>query len=150
MKLLHACAAGLAGAVALTVTHQLLHKLFNDAPRMDLMGEEALVKISNKANVDIPADSLYGVTMAGDLAGNSLYYALAALGTSENAPLRGGILGLAAGIGGVLLPGKLGLTNAYSDRTLKTSLMTIAVYTLGGLVSGKVADKLGRHKLPNY
>ncbi len=144
MKLLHALTAGLAGAVVLTVTHQLLHKISDDAPRMDLMGEEALTKIADSADVDIPKDDLYNITMAGDIAGNTLYYALAVMGKSKNSTFRGGLSGLAAGIGGVYLPTPLGLTNAYSNRTLKTSLMTIAIYTLGGLVSGKVAELLAK------
>lgn len=144
MKLLHALTAGLAGAVALTVTHQLLHKLFKDAPRMDLMGEEALIKISEEAAIEIPSADIYNITMAGNIAGNSIYYALASMGSSKNATIRGGLLGLAAGIGGVYFPKHLGLTNAYSNRTPKTSLMTVAIYTLGGLVSGKVAAVLDK------
>jgi hypothetical protein len=146
MKTLQALAAGLAGAVALTVTHQLLHKSFDDAPRMDLMGEEALLKVSEKTGVDIPAENLYGITMAGDIAGNSIFYALTALAGSKNATAVGLLLGLAAGIGGVYLPKHLGLTNAYSNRTLQTKLMTIAIYTLGGLVSGKLVRNFSRQQ----
>ena len=108
---------------------------------MDLMGEEALIKISGKA-AETPESTLYNITMAGDVAVNSLYYALAAIGDSKNAPLRGVALGLGAGIGGVYLPKYLGLTNAYSDRTLTTRLMTIGIYTLGGLITGVVMSKL--------
>ena len=54
MKLLHAFGAGLAGAVVLTVTHQVLQKLVADAPRMDLMGEEALQKIADKTGKKLP------------------------------------------------------------------------------------------------
>ena len=141
MKPLHALTAGLAGAVALTVTHQLLHKIFSVAPRMDLMGEEALTKISTDA-AKTTEPTLYNITMAGDVGVNTLYYALAAIGDSSNAPARGAALGLAAGIGGVYLPKYLGLTNSYSDRTFKTRLMTVGIYTLGGLVTGLVMSKL--------
>ncbi len=142
MKILHVVGAGLAGAVVLTVTHQLLHKFFADAPRMDLMGEEAITKIADKTNMDIPEKNLYTVTMASDIVANTLYYTLAALGKSKAATLRGGLLGLIAGIGGVVLPKHLRLHNAYSNRTLTTRLMTTAIYTLGGLVSGKVLKVL--------
>lgn len=144
MKSLHAITAGFAGAVALTITHQLLHQVLHDAPRMDLMGEEALWKITGGTPLEIPAENLYNTTMAADIAANTLYYSLVGLGNNKNATIRGGLLGLAAGIGGVVLPKHVGLTNEFSDRTLKTSIMTIAIYTLGGLVSGKVSSMLGK------
>jgi len=54
MKLLHVFGAGLAGAVVLTVTHQVLHKLVANAPRMELMGKEALQKIADKTGINCP------------------------------------------------------------------------------------------------
>ena len=142
MKLLPALGAGLAGAVVLTVTHQVLKKLVADAPRMDLMGEEALQKIADKTGTKLPEKNPYNITLAADIVGNGLYYALAAIGKPKNATLRASLMGLAAGIGGVLLPKHLRLTRAYSDRTLTTRLLTMAVYSLGGLVSGKIATAL--------
>ena len=144
MKLIHALTAGLAGAVVLTVAHQLLRKVSDDAPRMDLMGEEALDKITDKTGTDIPEENKYAVTMVGDIASNTLYYALAALGKNKPSVIPGGLLGLAAGVGGVYLPKHLGLSNKYSDRTLKTRIMTMAIYTLGGFVSAKVAAMLSK------
>lgn len=134
-------AAGLAGAVALTVTHQVLHNFIDDAPRMDLMGEEALIKIAEKTGTMIPEDNLFNITLAGDVAGNALYYAMAGLGDRKNATLRGTLLGLAAGIGGVVLPKHIGLTNSYSNRTNTTKLLTVAIYTLGGFIAGKILQR---------
>lgn len=142
MKLVKSIAAGLAGSIALTVTHQLLHKYIADAPRMDLMGKEALVKLADKADVDIPKENLYGITMAGDLIGNMMYYSLVGAVKKKHAIETGAALGLAAGIGGVYLPNPIGLTNAYSDRTTTTKLLTVGIYLLGGLVAGTVAKKL--------
>lgn len=144
MKTLNGIAAGFAGAVVLTITHQVLHHVFEDAPRMDLMGEEALTKLSAKAKIAVPQKNLYDITMAGDIVGNSMYYALAAAGDKKNATMRGITLGFAAGVGGVLLPKKVGLTNSYSNRNYKTILITIGIYTLGGFVSGKITSVLGR------
>lgn len=142
MKLAPSLAAGFAGSLALTLTHQLLHPYIDDAPRMDLMGEEALLKLADKADVTVPADKVYGITMAGDLAGNALYYSLACAAGKENAVVTGTALGLAAGIGAVYLPKPLGLTNAYSNRTWATKLMTVGIYLLGGVVAGCAARKL--------
>ena len=103
-------------------------------------------KIAGKANVRIPKGKGYGLTMAGDIIANTLYYTLAAIGKSKNATMRGSLLGLVAGVGGVLLPKRLGLTNAYSNRTLTTRLMTMAIYTLGGLVNGKMLEVLAKQR----
>jgi hypothetical protein len=144
MKLTKAFTSGLTGSLVLTATHQLLHKVLDDAPRMDLMGEEGLKKLADKAKVDIPSEIVYPITMAGDIVINGVYYAMASIGNPKRAIVRGGLLGLAAGIGAVCLPKYLGLTNAFSDRTVKTSVMTLAIYTLGGLVSGKLAASTGK------
>lgn len=146
MKVLYALGAGLAGAVVLTITHQALQKLFDDAPRMDLMGEEALQKAANKMDLDIPKEKSYGITLAGDIAANTLYYALAAIGGRKNAFLRSSALGMAAGLGGVFLPKRIGLTNAYSNRTLTTRLMTMAIYSLGAMVTGKLVKVLDKKR----
>src|SRR5436305_639520 len=85
---------------------------------------------------NLPPEIVYPITMAGDIVINGVYYAMASIGNRKNAIARGGLLGLAAGVGAVYLPKYLGLTNAFSDRSVKTSVMTLAIYTLGGLVSG--------------
>ncbi|MEO7961008.1 MAG: hypothetical protein ABIR19_05665 [Ginsengibacter sp.] len=140
MKLAYTLIAGLSGALVLTATHQLLHKLFADAPRMDLMGEEALESLSDTADINIPSDSLYNITLAGDIVANTFYYSLAVAGAGKKSIMRCTTFGLAAGIGGVYLPKYVGLTNAYSDRNLSTRLMTIGIYVLGGFISGAVAS----------
>jgi hypothetical protein len=142
MKFYKALAAGLCGSIALTITHQFLHRYLEDAPRMDLMGEEGLMKLADKADMEIPSGNIFGITMAGDLAGNALYYSLAAAGNRKNAVIRGAALGLAAGLGGISLPKHLGLNEAYSSRTKSTSLMTIGIYLLGGIVAGCISRKI--------
>ncbi|GAA4352475.1 hypothetical protein GCM10023185_12200 [Hymenobacter saemangeumensis] len=139
MKLLPSLTAGLAGAVALTALHETARRLRPaDAPRMDVLGMRALRKILARAEAPQPDDdTLFGLTMAGDIVSNGLYYSL--VGSGRNAVARGVALGLAAGVGGVLLPGPLGLGEAPSNRTPQTQLMTVAWYTVGGLVAGIVA-----------
>ena len=144
METRQAFTGGLAGALALTITHQLLHRFFDKAPRMDLMGEEGLMKLKTAVGQPAPPKHLYEITMAGDIAGNAVYYAAAGIGDPKNAILRGTALGLAAGIGAVVLPKHIGLTNSYSDRSLATKIMTIGIYTLGGFVSGAVIQRLAK------
>ncbi|MBO2008564.1 hypothetical protein [Hymenobacter negativus] len=142
MKLLPSLSAGLAGALVLTAIHETARRLRpEDAPRMDVLGMRGLRKLLHKASAPQPdEDTLFGMTMAGDVVSNSLYYSL--VGSGRHAVRRGLLLGLAAGVGGVVLPGPLGLGEAPSNRTPQTKLMTVAWYTAGGLIAGAVARAL--------
>jgi hypothetical protein len=144
MKLLPSLAAGFAGALALTALHETVRHLRpHDAPRMDVLGMRALRKLLGKAHAPQPDDeTLFDLTMAGDILSNGLYYSL--VGSGRNALARGLALGALAGAGGVLLPGPLGLGEAPSGRTPQTQAMTVAWYTVGGLVAGLVAQSLRR------
>lgn len=142
MKLLHSLTAGFAGAIALNVLHETMRRLRPaDAPRMDVLGERGLRKLLAATHAPQPDDdTAFALTMAGDLVSNGLYYSL--VGGGPHTLARGLGLGLAAGIGGVLLPGPLGLGEAPSNRTPQTKLMTVAWYTVGGLVAGAIAEAL--------
>lgn len=142
MKLLPSLAAGFAGAVALTLLHETARRLRpHDAPRMDVLGERGLRKLLNLADLPQPSEGkAYAATMLGDIVSNGLYYSL--VGSGKHSVQRGLALGVAAGIGGVVLPGPLGLGEAPSNRTPQTKAMTVAWYTLGGLVAGAVAQAL--------
>ena len=146
MKLLSSLAAGFAGSIALNILHETVRHLRpQDAPRMDLLGERGLRKLAAKADAPQPDDQqAYLLTMAGDLLSNGLYYSF--VGSSAHSLRRGILLGVAAGVGGVLLPGPLGLGTAPSNRTPQTQAMTVAWYTVGGLVAGVVAQALRSRK----
>src|SRR3954468_21776178 len=100
MKLLRSLTAGLAGAVALTALHETVRRLRpEDAPRMDVLGMRGLRKLMGKAEAPQPDDdTLFDLTMAGDVLSNGLYYSL--VGGGRHAVRRGLLLGAAAGIGG--------------------------------------------------
>lgn len=143
MSLLKALGSGLAGALALTAIHETVRRVSPDAPRMDVLGMRAIAKSLRAAGAKPPDEgTLFNVTLAGDVASNSLYYALVGLGDPKNAVARGTLLGLAAGLGAVLLPGPLGLGTDASARTPATQLMTVAWYTAGGLVAGAAMQTL--------
>ncbi|AWM41611.1 hypothetical protein GobsT_73200 [Gemmata obscuriglobus] len=130
-------ASGAAGAVALTLAHEATRCTVADAPRMDVLGKRALAAGLRAADVAPPGEpAMHAVTLAGDLASNGAYYALVGLGGADGAVTRGALLGLAAGLGAVFLPGPLGLGTAPSRRTSRTALMTVGLYALGGLVAG--------------
>ncbi len=142
MKLLPSLAAGFAGAIALTALHETARRLRPaDAPRMDVLGMRGLRKLLGKADAPQPnPDTLFNLTMAGDILSNGLYYTL--VGSGRHSVHRGLALGALAGVGGVLLPGPLGLGEAPTNRTPQTQAMTVAWYTAGGLVAGAVARAL--------
>src|SRR5205085_9118958 len=118
MKLISAIGGGVAGAAILTLLHQTIKSLTPDAPRMDLLGMEAISKTLEKTGVDVPGEeALYNITLAGDMISNSLYYTLAGVGNEKQAIRRGVLLGLAAGLGAVYLPKPLGLNPNPSNQT---------------------------------
>src|ERR671913_576977 len=124
MKFPNALVSGFAGAVVLTVLHQVLRKNVKDAPKMDLLGEQALQKIIAATGHQVPSkQSLFGVTMAGDLAANAGYYALVGA-MPFNPVLTGATLGLVAGVGAVVLPDPMGLNAQYSNETSRMQLLT--------------------------
>ena len=144
MKLISSLAAGFAGAIVLTALHETVRRLRpKDAPRMDVLGMRGLRKMLGKVDVTQPDDhTLFDFTMAGDVLSNGLYYSL--VGSGKHAVSRGTVLGLAAGIGGVVLPGPMGLGKAPTNRTPQTQAMTVAWYTVGGLALPRAAPIVGR------
>ena len=142
MKLLSAIGGGFVGAAALTLLHETLRRVNADAPRMDLLGMEAISKSLEAAHVPVPnEDNLFNITMVGDIISNSLYYSVASIGDEKKVLLRGILLGLAAGFGAVYLPKPLGLNESPSNRTAETKLMTVGLYAFGGLAAA-AASKL--------
>ncbi|MHA4845711.1 hypothetical protein ACX0G7_16170 [Flavitalea antarctica] len=148
MKIPAALISGFSGAVALTLLHEALRKTVKHAPRMDRMGEEAIQKIIGSTGHKVPSkDSLFNVTMAGDVAGNAMYYSMISA-LPVNPVVAGAGLGLAAGIGAVLLPEPMGLNEKYSNATTRTQVLTIAIYLAGGIVAGLVHKRLKKDKTP--
>ncbi|GAC1301106.1 MAG: hypothetical protein NVSMB19_08860 [Vulcanimicrobiaceae bacterium] len=140
-----ALVAGAAGAVTTNVLHEIVRRVRSDAPRVDLLGMQALAKSADALGAPPPRGrALYLATLAGDLASNTVYFALAGTGgRSKGAQIGLGIaLGAIAGAGAVVLPRPLGLTTTTTARTRTTSLLTIALYTAGGCVAGVVARAL--------
>lgn len=139
-----AIGSGLVGALVLTLIHETARRIRPaDAPRMDVLGQRGLRRLLAAADAAQPDDdTAYGLTMAGDVLSNGLYYSL--VGTGRGVWWRGAALGLAAGIGGVVLPGPLGLGEAPSNRTPQTKAMTVAWYMLGGLAAAGASQAWSR------
>jgi hypothetical protein len=141
-KTLAGLAGGLAGAITLTLLAELLRKNFSGAPRLDKLGEEALDKtVSEISGKHMTADRQYSTSMAADLISNTLYYSATAF-KPASAVLTGAILGATAGAGAVKLPGRLGLNEDNTAGSPNKKLLTVALYTIGGLIAGLVTRRL--------
>ena len=141
---------GISGATTLTILHEIVRQLDKNAPRMDEIGMQALTKVFKKINVDVPEkDMLYLLTTVLELITNGVFYSLVGAGNKENVWLRGSVLGLAAGIGAVVLPDKLGLDDRATNRTGETKFLTIVWYLIGGIVAAAVTQKIAERKENN-
>ena len=141
MKLLRSLVGGLIGSLTLTMLHQALKNNYSDAPRMDLLGEEAIEKGYHAIGAELPdEEKLEKMALAGDIIFNALFFSVAA--TTISSCSKGTLLGIAAGLGGIYLPEKLGLNPEHSNRTIQTKVLTVGLYALGGYVAGKVMDRL--------
>jgi hypothetical protein len=136
-----AFASGVTGALTLTLIHEAARRYLADAPRMDVLGMRVIAKGMSQLTEQPPAEKdLFKYSLVGDIISNSLYFSL--IGTGRRAWWRGATLGLAAGVGGVLLPGPLGLGAEPSGRTPQTKAMTVAWYVLGGLAAAALSRTL--------
>lgn len=129
---------GLAGACAVTAVNETLRRVVPQAPHLELTGIRAVRQLFLKTDTKLPdQESQYEMAIGGDIMANASYYSLA--GTSTT---KGVLLGLAAGLGGIYLPEKLGLGSAPTSRSLTTQIMTVSYYVLGGIVAAKTARAL--------
>ena len=143
--LARALAGGAAGATTVTLVHETVRRLRPDAPRMDVLGMRGLAGTLRKmGRKPPPRDQLHAATLVADLLSNGLYFSLIGAGRGERAWMRGAILGLGAGIGGVLLPPLMGLGSRPSRRTPQTKAMTVAWYLLGGLAAAAAYRALAK------
>lgn len=140
---LAAAVGGFAGACALTLINQVISKFDKKAPRLDLLGMNAVAKFvkSPKGAPDI-VQKLLPMSVAGDLISNSLYYGLAGGGSKQSNLVKGALLGLGAGLGAVALPKPMGLDETPTNFTPRTQVMTVLYYVLGGLVAAATINAI--------
>jgi len=131
--------AGIGGAVALNILHESLKHYNNDTPRIDLLGEEALQKLLNYCGTEITDEkNLYAATLAGDLVSNAAYYSLVGAAGKKNVWPAAVALGVAAGIGAIVLPSPMGLNPQPVAHNTKAKALTIAYYLTGALVTAGI------------
>ena len=147
MKTIASLGGGLAGACAVTLIHESVKKIVPKAPRMDLLGMNAISKGLNAAGLKTPTGGqLYTLALAGDILSNSMYYALAGTGDEKNIWLKSSMLGLAAGVAAIALPASFGLDEKHTSRSTETKLMTVGLYVAGALVATGIMKLLAKRK----
>ena len=132
--------AGLGGAIALNLLHQAFAKTDKDAPRLDLVGEEAVQKgLEAVGETPIKDEkNLFATALGADLISNALYFSMIGVGNNKNAWSKALGLGLTAGTGAVTLPKMLGLNPTPITKTNKTKSMTVGYYLAGALVTAGI------------
>ena len=147
MALFKALISGFAGACAVTLINETARQVIKDAPRLDVLGKRAIAFPMMKADIEPPPNrELYWITLASDIAANTLYYSLVGLGDEKNALRNGTFLGTAAGIGAVALSEPIGLGDEPVNRTHQTELMTVGWYLAGGLAAAAVYKSLSNDR----
>lgn len=137
--------AGLIGAIALNILHETLRKNVKDAPKIHLLGEQALNKTLNKFGAEINnEDDLYTATLAGDIISNTTYYSLIGSGSNKNIWTKAIILGLAAGVGALKLPEPIGLDPEPVNKNNQVKVLTVGYYLFGALVTGLALKLLSK------
>lgn len=143
MKLLKSLIAGFAGAAVLNILHESVRRIDPDAPRIDLLGEQALSRSMKSLNLETPiGNNLYLATLAGDIVSNGLYYSAIGFGSKKNIYIKGALAGLTAGLGAINIPNKIGLDDTPVTHTDKTKILTVAWYVIGALVTAAVFNRL--------
>ena len=136
--------AGVAGAAALTAVHQLARHRLSNAPRMDVLGNRAIARLLDRPLTGPASADLERLSLGGDLLANSLYYALVGRTSRPNVWQRGAGLGVAAGVGALLLPERLGLGRPPHSDSAANQVMTVAWYVIGGLAAACTFEWLDR------
>lgn len=135
MKAIELLTTGLAGSGALTGLNQALRNKKN-TPRVDLLGEQAIIKFFNKGKKLNRKQTYYG-SLAGDLLFNSVYYSLIA--KAKNPVTTGAIMGLSAGLLTLAAPKMLGLSKKYVKSSTEKKYLAVSYYTFGGIMAGLAA-----------
>lgn len=138
------------GAGAITLIHESVKNIVPKAPRMDLVGMEALSRLMIGSGKMPPAPKkLYASALVGDLVSNALYYSAAGIGSSRSVWVRGAALGVAAGLGALLVPQRVGLLSAPAYRSKASQGMTFGLYVIGGIVAAAAMSWLHKRAEEN-
>jgi len=146
MKLISSLAGGFAGACVVTLINEVVRRFDKGAPRIDLLGQEAVAELHHQAGDEVPTkEKLYWEALAADLISNTVYFSIA--GTNDkHTEIQGGMQGIMAGLGAVYAPGLVNALNVeHTAGTDKKKALTTAYYFIGGMVAAEVMKAVDEH-----
>lgn len=140
--------SGAIGALALTAVHEMGRRRLPYAPRMDVLGMRALRRLPAFEHERPRSARLQRWALAGDLIANSLYYAAVPAASAASTWARAAALGVAAGVGALALPERMGLGEAPNSQRVANQAMTVAWYVAGALATAAAANGMRYGRLP--
>jgi hypothetical protein len=159
MKLASALEGGLAGATTISLLTDTLKRINGHSSGPNVFKSKNLGKRFKKARSKKPLKATKQIIqLAGDLLGSTAFLGLSSLGKKKNAMMRGALLGTAAGLGSVLLNSheekKRHKANGHegypptgvAKDTLLTKALEVSLYTIGGMIAGRVIEGVGKKK----
>lgn len=144
----NALEGGLAGATTLTLLHEAIDKIDPKAPKTRLLHNSRLLKkIKKQSNKKGRIPIKFYIRLATELLASAGYFGLSGLGKKKNAVLRGGLLGAAAGLGVAFLNSQDEEDKNQENRNAtRDKILTIALYTAGGLIAGAAIKRFNKKK----
>jgi hypothetical protein len=140
---LSAALGGIAGACALNLINQGMRTIDKRAPGLDLLGMNAVAKIT-KPRIPVPVlNRIFPLALSGDMISSSLYFAMAKGKTYQQTLLRGALLGLGAGLGAAMVP-RLATGKTAVHTGMGSRLLTVTWYVIGGLVAAATINWLSK------
>lgn len=125
--------SGFIGAATLTLVHQSFRLFIKNSPKVDLLGVRIIKDVIKKVGLKAPkTNTLYTLSLAGDILFNSLYYSFTA---GKNSLAKGISLGSAAGFGVTSIPQLLNYGKDLNAKNFEQKALAFVVYLSGGLAS---------------
>lgn len=127
---------GIVGAIVLNIAHELAKKTITDAPRIDDIGNEGIVKGAEAVGVTPPSGkALDSTTFAFNIFTNAMSYRIIGKYDRQHLLIRGALHGLAIGLGTLSLSKAIDVDDRPVTRTLLTKVLTVSWYILGGIAA---------------
>lgn len=143
MNLAKAIEGGVVGASTLTLLQEAIHKFDrNGTPGNLVLKPGILRKIKKYEKKGKPTGKLY-IDLAGQLLAAVSYFGLSGLGKKRNAVLRGGLLGLGAGVVTAFLSNQ---GDESEQMDVKKFAITVSSYAGAGMLAGAAVKKLQSKK----
>ena len=157
MKLDGALKGGITGAATLGLLTETLGRINSNSSHFNLLQKGKLKKRLKKTHSKngLKATKQY-IHLAEDLLGSAAYLGIRSLSKKKNSMLTGGVLGTVTGLGNVFLnhdgdnkkqDGDVVLAgDKQGNNNLSSKILEVSLYTIGGLIAGKLVQNFKKRK----